>query len=155
VSYVSPLGRWASAFDLVNDASDGLRAHVGTEWRSGALALRGGLDAYDPSIGFGYAFERPFGAFRIDYAFVYDLQNLANPHCITLSFRFGNGKPEEDSLAPPLRHHAEPPGAAPVEKTAAPAKAAPSKTSPAKTTPATGTAAPSPGRRKLGPARKH
>jgi len=95
LAYTTPSNRWSLYADLVKVHEQDVRLHNGVEWRPHPVfSLRAGQNAYDPSFGFGLLWDTSRVRLRMDYAFQYSLENLTNPHWITLSAAFGGRRSE-------------------------------------------------------------
>jgi hypothetical protein len=89
VSYSSPQERWIAAMDLLKASGQDVRVHAGLEWRATRFfQLRGGLNAYNPTGGFGLGWRGGALDLQFDYAYQYDLESFVNPHWVTFTLRF-------------------------------------------------------------------
>jgi len=88
-AYTTPTGKWMLALDGVKGESQQPQLHTGLEWRADDhFKLRLGSNAYDPTLGFGFAWPLKSMDLKFDYAFQYSLNNLQSPHWFTLSLNF-------------------------------------------------------------------
>ncbi len=85
----SPNPKWSLALDFVKARDQNLKVHLGGEWKAyKGFWLRAGANAYDPTAGFGYAWDTRSAGISIDYAFQYSIDSLYNTHWFSVNLRF-------------------------------------------------------------------
>jgi hypothetical protein len=66
-----------------------MKIHLGGEWKaSPAIALRAGVNAFDPTLGFGLAVPVSGLPLNLDYAYQHDVQGVDSPHWLALRLGF-------------------------------------------------------------------